>query len=140
MKRNLGITAILLLVVIGAMLCACGELEVEEDVQINIENSSFYENFEIQSAIDICIEYFNENFEGCTLTDISYDEELCLKEKAHWITQYDVEDAIILTSTFNVDENCEDGSFNPNKTYTNWMWILTRSDSDGEWTLQTWGY
>ena len=120
--------------------CSGSPLEFEEDVQINIEHSSLYENFEIKSAIDIVIDYFDANFEGCTLTNISYEEELCMKEKDEWAYQYEEEDIIILTSTFDVDENGGDGSFDPNSTYSNWLWILTRSDSDEEWTLQTWGY
>lgn len=75
------------------------------------------------------------------MIEISYEEELCKKEKEHWITQYEANNVIILTSSFVVDENGRDGSFNPNETYTNWLWILTRSDSaGGEWILQTWGY
>ncbi|MBD5451296.1 MAG: hypothetical protein HDR25_01515 [Lachnospiraceae bacterium] len=97
-------------------------------------------DFEIQSAIDIVIDYIDVNFEGNTLTDIFYEEELCMKEKDEWAYQYEEEDAIILTSTFDVDENGGDGSFNPNSTYSKWMWILTRSDSDEEWTLRTWVY
>ena len=31
-----------------------------------------------------------------------------------------------------------DGSLNPNSTYRNYQWILTRSS--GRWELQTWGY
>jgi len=141
MKRTFGINMLLLLVILTITLCACGELEVEEGVQINIEHSNLYDKSEIQSAIDICVDYFNENFEGCMLTDILYEEELCRKQKDKWMTQYNADDAIILTSTFDVDENGGDGSFNPNQTYTDWLWILTRSDSNGgEWTLQTWGY
>ena len=66
---------------IAAFLCACGELEVEEGVQINIEESALYEKSDIQSAIDVCVVYFNTKFEGCTLIEISYDEELCRREK-----------------------------------------------------------
>lgn len=133
--------SILIFAVVTIFFCACGELEIEESVQINIEQSSLWEKSEIQSAIDTTIDYFDANFIGCTLVDISYDEELCMKEKDYWIEQYHADEAIILTSTFDVDENGGDGSFNPNATYANWMWVLTRSDSDAEtWTLQTWGY
>ena len=138
---NRKIKMLLLPMIIAAFLCACGELEVEEGVQINIEESALYKKSDIQSAIDVCVDYFNMNFEGCRLIDISYNEELCQKEKYGWEYQYKEDEAIILTSTFDVDENGGDGSLNPNFTYNNWNWILTRSDSNGgEWTLQTWGY
>lgn len=139
MKRAIKRT-IMMLTFMMLFFCACGELEIEEGVQINIEQSSLYDKSEIRLAIDIVIDYFDTNFEGCTLTDISYEEELCMKEKDKWAYQYEEEDAIILTSTFDVDENGGDGSFNQNTTYSDWLWILTRSDSNEEWTLQTWGY
>lgn len=141
MEGNHKVNVLVLSVILSALLSACGELKIEEGVQINIESSSLYTKSEIQSAIDICVDYFNENFEGCVLTEISYDDEFCIKEKDKWAVQYEADEAIVLTSTFVVDENGGDGSFNPNDTYTDWQWILTRSNSDGEeWVLQTWGY
>lgn len=141
MKGNHKVNVLVLSVILSALLSACGELKIEEGVQINIESSSLYTKSEIQSAIDICVDYFNANFEGCVLTEISYNDEFCIKEKDKWAVQYEADEAIVLTSTFVVDENGGDGSFNPNDTYTDWQWILTRSNSDGaEWVLQTWGY
>lgn len=141
MERNHKVNVLVLFVILSVLLSACGELKIEEGVQINIASSSLYTKSEIQSAIDICVDYFNENFEGCVLTEISYDDEFCIKEKDKWAVQYEADEAIVLTSTFDVDENGGDGSFNPNDKYTDWQWILTRSNSDGaEWVLQTWGY
>lgn len=141
MKGNHKVNVLVLSVILSVLLFACGELKIEEGVQINIESSSLYTKSEIQSAIDICVDYFNANFEGCVLTEISYNDEFCIKEKDKWVVQYEADEAIVLTSTFVVDENGGDGSFNPNDTYTDWQWILTRSNSDeAEWVLQTWGY
>lgn len=141
MERNHKVNVLVLSAILSVLLSACGELKIEEGVQINIASSSLYTKSEIQSAIDICVDYFNANFEGCVLTEISYNDEFCIKEKDKWAVQYEADEAIVLTSTFVVDENGGDGSFNPNDTYTDWQWILTRSNSDGaEWVLQTWGY
>lgn len=141
MEGNHKVNVLVLSVILSVLLSACGELKIEEGVQINIESSSLYTKSEIQSAIDICVDYFNENFEGCVLTEISYNDAFCIKEKDKWAVQYEADEAIVLTSTFVVDENGGDGSFNPNDTYTDWQWILTRSNSDeAEWVLQTWGY
>ena len=68
----------------------------------------------------ICWNDFVEEFEG-------------------WAEQYDAEQAIVLVSSFDVDSSGGDGSLNPNSTYDNWKWILTRNDNE-KWTLQTWGY
>ena len=48
-------------------------------------------------------------------------------------------EAVVLTSSFDVDGRGGDGSLNPNSSYTKWLWILTRTGS-GDWILQTWGY
>ena len=45
----------------------------------------------------------------------------------------------LLDSVFYVDASGSDGSLNPNSTYTNWQWVLTR-DRGGKWVLRTWGY
>ena len=119
-KRNFNV--FVLSVILTVFFCACGKLELEEGVQINIESSSLYQESEIQSAIDVCVDYFHTNCVGCTLITISYDDELCIKKKEEWAYQYGEDEAIILTSTFDVDENGGDGSFNPNETYTNWLW------------------
>ncbi|MDR3277336.1 MAG: hypothetical protein LBT12_01065 [Oscillospiraceae bacterium] len=45
-----------------------------------------------------------------------------------------------LLSDFEVDASGGDGSLNPNSTYTDWSWILTRDSSSAEWRVDTWGY
>ncbi|MBQ7781989.1 MAG: hypothetical protein IJ405_08215 [Lachnospiraceae bacterium] len=56
-----------------------------------------------------------------------------------WADRYQAKQAIIFYSTFQVDASGGDGSLNPNSTYTNWNWILTK-DNSNKWTLKTWGY
>ena len=48
-KRNFNV--FVLSVILTVLLCACGELEFEESVQINMESSSLYQESEIQSAL-----------------------------------------------------------------------------------------
>lgn len=94
---------------------------------------------EIEEAMDIAWQYFKEEFEGCKLLSLSYDETHSDKFAADWAAQYGMDEAIVLLSSFTTDSFGGDGSFTPNETYRNWQWILTRN-TGGEWVLQTWGY
>ena len=97
-----------------------------------------YSQAEIQQAMDIVVEHFTKEFEGCELTALWYDETFSEKCADEWATQYEAEEAIVLLSSFDVDSSGGDGSFNPNSTYNNWNWVLVRSGAD--WELKTWGY
>lgn len=94
---------------------------------------------EIEEAMDIAQQHFKEEFEGCKLLSLSYDETHSDKFAADWAAQYGVEEAIVLLSSFTVDSFGGDGSFAPNETYGNWQWVLTR-DAGDNWALRTWGY
>ncbi len=49
------------------------------------------------------------------------------------------DEAIVLTSTFDVDGSGGDGSLNPNSTYKDWIWLLVRN-KQGEWKHVDHGY
>ena len=44
------------------------------------------------------------------------------------LQQYGGDEAIVLTSTFDVDGSGGDGSLNPNSTYKDWIWLLVRNN------------
>lgn len=134
-KAYVLVAAVLLL---GMLLTGCGGGNVDRVVR-NIGSSEIYTAVEIEQAMDTAIAYFDDEFDGCTLTAITYDESRSAKAGEEWAEQYGEEEAIVLISSFAVDASGGDGSLQPNSTYNNWQWILTRSNS-GKWTLQTWGY
>ena len=108
-------------------------------VEITDYSSEIYTDVEIESAIDVTLDYFKKEFEGCTLTEITYlgDEELSGYQE--FADRNDAEDVIVLVSTFDVDDSGGDGSLNPNSTYRNWKWILVRTDG-GKWVHVDHGY
>ena len=55
------------------------------------------------------------------------------------LQQYGADEAIVLTSTFDVDGSGGDGSLNPNSTYKDWIWLLVRN-KQGEWKHVDHGY
>ncbi len=110
-----------------------------DHVRLSMDASNIFSEQDIRDAMNIVTAHFREHFGGCTLTDLTYDEAFSAKHSAERATQYQADQAIILKSSFDVDYTGGDGSLNPNSTYTEWQWILTRN-SGGAWELQTWGY
>ncbi len=126
-----------LALVIMLMLAACGG-DVSR-VERTVGESEHYTAREINAAMDAVESHFRRHFDGCTLTELCYDEAFSDKHGEGYVERYKAADAIVLTSSFSVDESGGDGSLNPNYTYTRWQWILTRSGIGG-WTLRDWGY
>ena len=116
-------------------LTGCG---VTAGAQRIVGASSRYSPGEIEAAMDVAVRHFRRHFEGCRLTQISYDEEVSDRHAAEWAQQYNARHAIVLHSSFEVGPT-SDGSLTPGQTYTRWQWILT-SSIPGIWTLRTWGY
>ena len=110
-----------------------------QNAQRVIGESKLYTQEEIGRIMDVVEREFRREFRGCTLRELKYDEELSMRQSADWAAQYDADEAVVLTSSFDVDGRGGDGSLNPNSSYTKWLWILTRTGS-GDWILQTWGY
>lgn len=129
------------LVIMVCMVClilsACGG-NIRNTDKIYTE-SAIYSEQDILAAMDIALDHFTLEFDGCTMISIWYDEARSLRSANEWAAKYDADQAIILISCFDVDSSGGDGSLNPNSRYNNWQWILTRDEGEA-WKLQTWGY
>lgn len=80
------------------------------------------------------------DFQGCTLTEISYaGDETVQKEQEYILSFGDYDEGIVLLSSFTVDEHGGDGSLEPKHTYTRWSWYLARKNG-GKWNIVTSGY
>ena len=130
MKRICNFLTVLLIVL---LLTACGDVSNVERV---MRVSECYTETEIHDAMDIVTAYFREEFDGCRLKNLRYDEPLA--EQQEWAKQYDADEAIVLESSFYVIGS-KNPTLNPNSTYRGWEWILTRT-GNGNWELQTCGY
>ena len=124
-----------LVCVIG--LVACGGSV--KNVKITDYSSEIYSDAEIENAIDVAINYFEKNFEGCTLTEITYLGDDELDNWQEFAERNNADDVMVLVSSFNVGASGGDGSLNPNDTYTNWKWVLVRTN-DGKWEHVDHGY
>ena len=130
---------ICLFILLALVLTGCGGGGDTSEVQIITGESEIFAHREIEEAMEAAMDYFRKEFEGCTMTKITYDEEKSSAAAKEWARQYGADEGIVLYSSFDVDASGGDGSLNPNSTYSNWQRILTR-DTDGEWVLRTWGY
>ena len=126
------------LLIFLSLLAGCAKGDVSHAERI-IGQSTVFAEAEIEAALDVAIAHFKAEFEGCTLLTVEYIEEKSLSAGKSWAETYGAEEGIVLLSSFQVDENGGDGSFNPGDTYRNWQWVLVRSQ-DGAWELETWGY
>lgn len=129
---------LMVLMLVSVLLSGCRGGNASE-VQVITGESVLFSQREVEQAMETAMNHFRREFSGCTMTKIVYDEEDTRAEAEEWARMYQAEEAIVLTSSFDVDASGGDGSLNPNSTYTNWQWILTR-EKGGAWELQTWGY
>ena len=127
------ILCILLCVILGSGISACGDNGGNVDaVKIIEAESDQYSTDDINSAIDTIVKEFDDNWDGCTLTEIYYAGDEYSSNYQDWADRNDADEVIVLLSSFDVDSSGGDGSLNPDSTYDNWMWILVRN-KDGEW-------
>ncbi len=122
--KKLYMLALMLVFMLGLTSCG-GNVD---NVQIMDYTSQIFTDAEIRSAIDVTIDYFKKEFEGCTLTQITYLGDDQIGSWQDYLNRYDADDVIVLVSSFDVDASGGDGSLNPNSTYNNWKWILIRND------------
>ncbi|MCR8746941.1 DUF4829 domain-containing protein [Romboutsia lituseburensis] len=127
-------------------LAGCSIEDRVNNAKVTIGKSEKFSEEEIKEAIECTKENF-KSFDGCTLTDIWYDEE-----KSNKLTQdhleygggYEVgntdENTIVLMSNFDVGSSGGDGSLEPNSTYTDWQWDLVRDSKSEKWKVVSWGY
>ena len=123
---------VLAVVLIGAAVLVGG-------LRRQIGASTLYSTKELHEAMDVVETCFQEQFPGCTLLKLCYDEDYSNALCGEWTELYGADEAIILTSSFLVGSEGGDGSLNSGMVYDDWQWILTRSHKE-PWCLQTWGY
>ncbi len=131
-----------LIALVLALICVMGLVACGgnvKNVKITDYSSEIYSDAEIENAIDVAINYFEKNFEGCTLTEITYLGDDKLDDWQEFAERNNADDVMVLVSSFNVDASGGDGSLNPNSTYTNWKWILVRTNG-GKWEHVDHGY
>jgi len=133
---------ILCILIVCSLLYACKSNENSDDIEITYGESEQFSDSEMEDAVDAIKEKFKD-FEGCELIKIWYEESKANFEIERYLTRENSmkrENIIIFYSDFKVDSTGRNPVLNPDSTYTDWMWVLTREDITKEWTVKDWGY
>ena len=131
------IVCIILCSLLVFSLSACGG-DISRVNTHNV-NSEIYSQEDINAAIDTIKKEFMMNWGGCTLTEIYYAGDDSSKDHQDWADRNNEDEVIVLLSSFDVDSSGGDGSLNPNSTYSDWSWILVRTNG-GKWQHVDHGY
>ena len=106
---------------------------VEEAAAEEANNSS-----DLEGAKQMAADFFAENFEGCIMNTLEYDDTYSKEEYAQIAESYGTDEAVIFTSSFYVPQDCENMTLNPGMTYEDYTYTLTRSAGQ-DWVIQTCG-
>ena len=131
------IVCIILCSLLVFSLSACGG-DISRVNTHNV-NSEIYSQEDINAAIDTIKKEFMMNWGGCTLTEIYYAGDDSSKDHQDWADRNNADEVIVLLSSFDVDSSGGDGSLKPNSTYSDWSWILVRTNG-GKWQHVDHGY
>ncbi len=115
-------------------LAACGKA-----VTVGGFSSIYLDKEDYDAAVEVVRQAFEE-YEGCTLKKIAYvgDKELKAEADARTLAP---EQIIVLTTTFTTDGSDHGTVFEPNKTYEDYRWVLTRATSfDPFWEISARGF
>ena len=130
MKRIVSISC-LLLVVLFLVGCSGG-------VSVGGFSSKYMNSDDYEAAVQEVMTYFS-SFEGCTMKKIGYAGDAAVKAEAD-ARGLAPEEVIVLTSTFETDGENHNNGLNPNYTYEDYTWTLTRDTTAGLWEVTDHGY
>ena len=130
MKRIVSITC-LLLVVLFLVGCSGG-------VSVGGFSSKYMNSDDYEAAVQEVMTYFS-SFEGCTMKKIGYAGDAAVKTAAE-ARGLAPEEVIVLTTTFETDGENHNNGLNPNYTYEDYTWTLTRDTTAGLWEVTDHGY
>ena len=130
MKR---IAAFIVLLVVLRGLAGCGDA-----VSVGGFSSKYMNSDDYEAAVQEVMTYFR-SFEGCTMKKIGYAGDAAVKAEAD-ARGLAPEEVIVLTSTFETDGENHNNGLNPNYTYEDYTWTLTRDTTAGLWEVTDHGY
>lgn len=134
MRKSIVLTCLILTL----LLCSCNKGDISS-VKITDVQSEIYTEEDIDSAIDVILEYFHDEFSGCKLNEIEYAGDDMVDSHEEYTERYDADEVIVLLSSFYVDSSGGGGCLNTDQTYDGWGWILVR-DEDDKWVHVDHGY
>ncbi len=140
-KSILAVIIVVVICTVSIIMIVLGNKGNTSDVNRVVGYSALYGDELINNAFDVIEKKFVNEFEGCTLIELRYDDEV-ENRFADAIQEYyeNKQELIVVISSFRTDANGGDGSFSPNETYENWQWHLIRTADKKSWEIISWGY
>ena len=132
MKR---IFALLLLTALLLSLTSCGTLNF---VDIEEFNSNVYTESDITSAMEVVLEYFQDQKDRILL-NLSYAGDGAVTEYADWAVRNGADEVIVFKTDYYISFFSDTPTQNPGSEYENWAFILVRTRG-GEWEIVDQGY
>ena len=134
-KKILSASIVVIVIWLGAIIVGYLKYHSFEagdvsNVKIIRVESEIYSNEEINSAIDVILEEFKENYNGCSLLEIKYIGDEKNNDYIDWATRHNKSEVIVFISNFKVGPNAGDGVLNPNSEYEGYSWILVRNENE----------
>ena len=127
------LAAVFVLLALMLSLAACGNA-----VSVGGFSSKYIDSEDYDKAVQELMTWFNGR-EGCTLKKVSYAGDKVVKAEAD-ARGLSTQQIIVLISTFATDGTSRDDGLEPNRTYENYQWILTREGSfDPFWNIEEQG-
>lgn len=138
MRKTIRVIVIMAIVVLcGAVTFYFNQGNVK-NVHRTISQSAIYSEPDVAGAMGLVEKKFQQDFRGCALTDLWYDEGKSAPAAKKWAAQYHGDEAIVLLSNYKADSSGGDKSLDANSTCTDWSWVLVRK-TGGPWQLKSWG-
>lgn len=128
-------------IIMVALLCliACSSESNVSNINKRIGESNDYTEEEIKGAMDVVVEQFKStDYNGCTLTDLWYDEDAVAKQQAELAKKYNVEEVIVILSNFKTGSLSYDNPLTSYTTYNDYRWILVKNEN--HWEMRDRGY
>ncbi len=127
---------IMLIITISLVGCAPKKGDISNCENIKVE-SNIFEEKDLNEAIEVVLNYFEENYIGCELLNIKYigDDKNTYNE---WALRNNKEETIVFKSDFIVHDNSEVQTLNEEK-YEGWHWILIRNKGE-KWSVIDYGF
>ncbi len=135
------IIAVLVICIVSIVIIVLVPKGNTSNVNRVVGYSALYGDESINKAFDVIEKKFADEFEGCELIELRYDDEVENKF-AEAIQEYyeNKQELIVVISSFRTDAKGGDGSLNPNETYENWQWHLVKTADKKSWEIIGWGY
>ena len=141
-KSRIAICAVFVILGVAIFLILIANRGNVSNVNRIVGYSALYDETSINEAFDVIEKKFSKDFEGCTLTELRYDEDVenRFTEEIEKYHKENNQELIVVLSAFDTDEKGGDGGFDPNDTYADWQWHLVKTADKKSWEIINWGY